>query len=141
MTRGKSATPATCQLCGRFGSIVIDHDHATGHIRGRLCNTCNAGLGMFRDDADLLARAIAYLRVSRDEPPDLDLPASVLLVDAVEAGRVLGITEGAVRRLIRARAMPIVRIGAEVRIHVRHLRRLAAGFVPAADGNPDGIAV
>lgn len=43
--------------------LVIDHNHAThiGDIRGLLCNTCNLGLGMFKDNPDFLKNAAKYL--------------------------------------------------------------------------------
>ena len=39
----------------------VDHCHTTGTIRGVLCRDCNIGLGNFKDDPELLRRAISYL--------------------------------------------------------------------------------
>jgi hypothetical protein len=50
------------QLPERLGSRHLDHDHESGKIRGVLCIDCNHGLGKFRDEPDLLLRAVVYLR-------------------------------------------------------------------------------
>ena len=52
-----------CAICGKSDeiSLAIDHDHATGIVRGMLCNNCNNGLGRFMDNVELLKNAILYL--------------------------------------------------------------------------------
>lgn len=53
-------TGAACDVCGRPGQHV-DHDHATGAVRGLLCRACNTALGMVEDDPDRLYALILYL--------------------------------------------------------------------------------
>jgi hypothetical protein len=56
-----------CAVCGAIQSskdkksLAVDHDHATGEVRGLLCSRCNVGIGMFKDEPALLAAAIRYL--------------------------------------------------------------------------------
>ncbi len=50
-----------CAICGATDRLVIDHDHATGQVRGILCHKHNLGLGLFGDDQGLLIRAVYYL--------------------------------------------------------------------------------
>lgn len=60
-----------CDLCaspppdGRKAHS-IDHDHASGRVRGVLCHHCNLALGHFKDDPELLTRAIRYLTRDSD---------------------------------------------------------------------------
>ncbi|MFD1044363.1 endonuclease VII domain-containing protein [Kibdelosporangium lantanae] len=55
-----------CAICrratGRGKRLAVDHDHATGEVRGLLCKPCNRDvLGHLRDDVTALQRAITYL--------------------------------------------------------------------------------
>ncbi len=63
-----------CKICGCDGPnrdwlekeqraiLFVDHNHTTGVVRGLLCNTCNVGLAMFKDNIEHLTSAISYLR-------------------------------------------------------------------------------
>lgn len=53
---------AICKGDNNGKSFHIDHDHVTNLYRGLLCNGCNAGLGHFKDNRDLLFEAAYYLK-------------------------------------------------------------------------------
>lgn len=58
-----------CRICGGVNKsgrrLHIDHDHSTGAIRDLLCFGCNGGLGGFKDNQELLFKAIQYLNRHR----------------------------------------------------------------------------
>lgn len=41
--------------------VVVDHDHRTMKVRGLLCYSCNKGLGYFKDDPEIIKKALNYL--------------------------------------------------------------------------------
>jgi hypothetical protein len=45
----------------RRRGYAIDHNHETGAFRGILCLNCNSLLGMAKDNAEILSKAINYL--------------------------------------------------------------------------------
>lgn len=42
--------------------LAVDHDHATGKIRGLLCDKCNRALGYFDENIESMKEAIKYLQ-------------------------------------------------------------------------------
>lgn len=61
-----------CRIChqppdrGIFGQppkLHVDHNHATGEVRGMLCSGCNTGIGMLQEDPLRLFASIEYLVV------------------------------------------------------------------------------
>jgi hypothetical protein len=53
-----------CPGCQRDLTTVtecVDHDHATGKVRGLLCDNCNVGIGRLQDNPATLRRLTNYL--------------------------------------------------------------------------------
>jgi hypothetical protein len=64
-----AAQGGRCAICKgtdfgrkRDSFFAVDHDHATGSVRGLLCRGCNHLLGVAKDSVAILESAIAYLR-------------------------------------------------------------------------------
>jgi hypothetical protein len=54
-----------CAICGEPPAVGknlhVDHDHATGKVRGLLCGRCNPAIGNMRDERSRLHKAAEYL--------------------------------------------------------------------------------
>jgi hypothetical protein len=53
--------PETHKRNGKVKALAVDHDHATGKVRGLLCFDCNTAIGKMKDSPEILTSAIRYL--------------------------------------------------------------------------------
>jgi hypothetical protein len=59
-----------CAICGIPEDklnyfLSIDHNHKTKKVRGLLCHTCNRGIGLLKDNINILQKAIDYIKNSK----------------------------------------------------------------------------
>ncbi|MFI6601052.1 endonuclease VII domain-containing protein [Nonomuraea sp. NPDC050536] len=85
-----------CAVCWSRPPEHVDHCHDTGAVRKALCLPCNTGSGQFRDDPDVVWRALSYLEPVCEE--------DALSEDELVA---LGRVEDARCSALMAGAMPI----------------------------------
>jgi hypothetical protein len=57
----KARFDGLCWICRHAEATVVDHDHATGQVRGALCGGCNRALSWLEREG-WLPKALAYLR-------------------------------------------------------------------------------
>jgi len=48
----------------RISSLMVDHNHATGVVRGLICHNCNIAIGHLKDDPVKAESVASYLRRS-----------------------------------------------------------------------------
>jgi hypothetical protein len=78
---GRCAICKTDQPTGhgaKNGRFSVDHDHATGEVRGLLCSGCNTALGGFKDNVDVMKNAIHYIQGHNDGFENKELLADSL---------------------------------------------------------------
>lgn len=51
-----------CETCGKSVTLVLDHNHDTGEVRGMICSPCNMALGLIEDSVATLEAMIIYLK-------------------------------------------------------------------------------
>ncbi len=47
---------------GEVKNLCVDHNHETNNVRELLCHRCNAGIGYFKEDIEILKKSIEYLK-------------------------------------------------------------------------------
>jgi len=50
-----------CAICQEVSLLHVDHCHKTNKIRGLLCQKCNIGIGLFKDNKEIIKRVLEYL--------------------------------------------------------------------------------
>lgn len=61
---GECLICGTKQDLGGSTGLMIDHCHITNKVRGLLCRNCNSGLGLFKENSEILLKAFNYLNKS-----------------------------------------------------------------------------
>ena len=61
-----------CYICSAPSALfkkklAVDHCHVTGKVRALLCSSCNLALGSFKDNTDIMSRAIDYINMFKEE--------------------------------------------------------------------------
>ena len=64
----EAAQGFVCAICSQPAedTLCVDHCHSTSKVRGLLCRKCNTGLGCFKDNPELMVKAMAYLEAHRE---------------------------------------------------------------------------
>lgn len=53
--------PETVSRNGKIKNLAIDHNHATGEIRGLLCQKCNQALGLLNENPVIIRSLLKYI--------------------------------------------------------------------------------
>jgi recombination endonuclease VII len=56
-----SGDPAEINKTAHHRVLHVDHNHATGRVRGLLCNPCNRAIGFVRDNPEIARKLADYL--------------------------------------------------------------------------------
>lgn len=90
-----------CAICGtdKFMGVGkrahVDHCHATGKVRGLLCNLCNVGIGALKENTETLRNALDYIEkwedyrralVQTDEKPEASRTAHLFTIEYASIG-------------------------------------------------------
>jgi hypothetical protein len=68
----------SCPVCEKTATpkltskIALDHSHKDLHVRGWVCDGCNAGIGKFKDEIILFENAIKFLKIGNHQTSALN---------------------------------------------------------------------
>jgi hypothetical protein len=65
------AKTETATRNGKLKRLGVDHDHHTGRVRGLLCQSCNTGIGLFKDNLIIILHAARYIEQNITHPGQL----------------------------------------------------------------------
>lgn len=54
-----------CLICEEKLKLYVDHCHTTKKVRGLLCDLCNRGIGLLKENVNTLKRAIDYIEKNK----------------------------------------------------------------------------
>lgn len=63
----------SCAICRANFAVVrkicVDHEHGSGQTRGLLCDHCNRGIGLLKENIEVLQNAINYIQAGPFKTP------------------------------------------------------------------------
>ena len=51
-----------CGVCKQEKKLYVDHCHDSLKVRGLLCNNCNTGIGLLKENVEIMENAISYIK-------------------------------------------------------------------------------
>lgn len=66
MLKKQKGNCAICEKIDENKRLAIDHDHKTNIFRGLLCESCNRGIGLFKDLPELFIQAAQYIEIQSE---------------------------------------------------------------------------
>ena len=79
-------------LTDHYRRPTVDHCHKSELVRGILCNQCNAGLGQFKDNPELMEAAASYVRRNRVATIGVDIDGCLASFESGFVPRILEVT-------------------------------------------------
>jgi hypothetical protein len=89
----------------------VDHDHATGRVRGILCPSCNTAVGFIKENPVTAWAMAEYLEKRCNRRPELLIDYGTIPIGTKALAGLLRISTKTVDRWCQKRGLPFVRSG------------------------------